>query len=345
MQELEYIKADLDKLHLGFDREYLKHVSWNTYTDSWKMIDGGEINLRNLPLYAFRVKYYSSLPESRLNVELGLLNIRGGVEEVAEGWVKRHVELYKSIKKFGFKPKARDKPMTVRIADDGILEVTDGNNTISILKHLKYPSFVYMKVSSRSQEWSRIRENLRSFYGKKMLYQPCNHPDFADWEIARECEDRWRVIEPALGGMKDRRILDIGCNGGWFSRKMVGKGAKVIGADPDRISLNLARSMSVYHGFNRKNPEYVNDAFENVLQEQSFDYAIMLSVIHHYIRKSPREAWSALNQISRRCKCLILEVETGNLPIQWNPELVLKHTLYKEYKVLSEKGRPIYIYW
>jgi len=343
MDELKSLKVDIHKLRLGFDAEYLGYISWGTYLDSWKMVDEGETEAKNLPICQAKKRYYATLPPQRLEMEARMLNLESpNPNVIAEIWVRRHIELYQSIRKFGFKPKMRAKPITVRIARDGSLEVTDGNNTVSILMHLNYKYPIYAEVSSRAQDWSKLKNDLYSFYGKKMLYQPSGHPDFADWEVARECEDRWNIIKPALEGVG--ASIDIGCNSGWFCRKMVGEGIQVTGCDPDPISLKLARTMSAYHGFSRNNPRYVQDSFENVLVKESFDCALLLSVIHHYFRKSSEAAYSALNLISRRCGKMILEMETSRLPITWNPELVLKHTEYRKFETLSERGRPIYVY-
>lgn len=345
MDHLKTLKVDVDKLLLGFDVEHLKYITWKTYTDSWEMIDNGESLAKYLPISIAMIRYYSTFTPETLEREAAMLNIKNSSpESIAYGWVMRHIELYKSIRKVGFKPKMREKPITVRINPTGQLEVTDGNNTVSILKHLRYKYPIYVEVSSRAQEWMKLKEDLHAFYGKKLLYQPSGHPDFDDWAVDRECVDRWDIIKPALGDLKGKKAIDIGGNAGWFSRELAKCGAQVTCVDPDRISMRLNSVLSRYHGFGRNNPLLINDTFENVLVNNEYDIALMLSVIHHYIRRDPKEAWDALNLISLKCDQLVLELGLNNLPIKWSPELVLQRTGYKNYTILYNGERPIYLF-
>ena len=54
---------------------------------------------------------------------------------------------------------------------------------------------------------------------------------------------KWNRIEPIIDllSLKGEQVLDLGCNEGFFSVKLAEKGAKVLGADIDKLRIKKAK--------------------------------------------------------------------------------------------------------
>ena len=343
MDHLKMIRVNISQLTLGFDENWSKVINWKTYTDSWKMVDSGITDPTKMPLYQPLTQYYSILSKDRLRFEQELTNF-SDPPAIAREWIRRHIELYLNIRKQGFIPKARKKPIRVRILEDGTLWLLDGNNTISILKHLNYKYPIDVVVDARDREWIELKEKMHGLYGKKLTYQPAEHPDFGDWEVDRQCSDRWNLIKPYLGDISGKEVVDIGCNLGWFCRRLAESGAKVVGLEPEVPVWKMSRRISNFNGFTEDNPLLLPTRFEDYFKNHEADVTLMLSVVHHYFRKNEMEGWKALKLISEKSEKLILELGTNNLPFEWSPELVSKHTQYAKFDTIQERERPIYLF-
>src|SRR5688500_4981274 len=68
------------------------------------------------------------------------------------------------------------------------------------------------------------------------------------WEVFVESGAdyyRWHVHGPALleacGEVRERRVLDLGCGQGYFSRELARRGARVVGIDLSDQLIQIAR--------------------------------------------------------------------------------------------------------
>jgi len=343
LTHLDEVTVPLDKLVLGFTNMEPK-PTWGSYLDTWRLIDDGEQNILNLPLYKLMKKHYCSKNKKRLQREKTLLGIKSDdCETIAYTWVKKHVELYHSIRIEGYHPEMRTKPVRVHIMKDGGLFLLDGTHTVSILRHLGYNT-IQAKIHSRDEEWLTLKNKLYGIYGKKLLYQPINHPDFADWEVDRPSPHRWITIKKALGDVDGCKIMDMGSCTGWFSIELAKLGAEVTGLEPHEKRVHTSKVLAGYEGLTSSNPCFLMESFEEHLPDKHYDICLTLSVLHHYLRANPESFYDAVNLISGSCDKMILEMGINRMPIPWSPELVLKYSKYSKYRTLYEGERPIYLY-
>ena len=118
-----------------------------------------------------------------------------------------------------------------------------------------------------------------------------------EWNYTDECfEDKETFIEEALDEMRPRRVLDVGCNTGFFSMMAAKRGAGVVGIDYDPVVVgrlwrqakeqeldilplvvDLARPSPGVGWRNRECPSFLDRA------KGSFDTVLMLAVIHHML--------------------------------------------------------------
>jgi len=266
-------------------------------------------------------------------------------EIIAETWVRKHIELYHSIQDEGYLPERRKTPIKVRILSNGGLYLLDGTHTVSILMHLGSHKKVTAVVETRDDGWINVKKRLYGIYGKKLLYQLVDHPDFADWNVDRGSPHRLEVIKKTLGDVKDVSILDVGSCTGYFSIKLAEQGANVVGLEPYRRRYLISKTLAEYHELPPSNPLFLVDTFETHLRGgKRYDVALVLSVLHHYLRKETRSFYNAVDVISRGCDSMILEMGVNRLPVKWRPELVTEHSKYSTYETLYDGERPIYLY-
>jgi len=123
------------------------------------------------------------------------------------------------------------------------------------------------------------------------------------------------------------------------------------GVEPNRTRVEIARAISRSRGLTLANPRFIVGRFEDHLQGKvrRYDFALCLSLLQHYMRRSLREAWGAVDLISRHCDMMFLDVAENRLPVKWRPELVLEHSMYEGYTRLPGDedyagGRPFYVF-
>lgn len=341
MKHLETITIPLNKLNPTF---HWLSATWEPYLETWRMVDEGNVKPRDTPLFNLMMEHYAPKTRERLEREKQLLQIHSSEADViSEEWVRRHIELYNSIKKRGYTPNRRAKPITVNIRDDGSYGLMDGTHTVSILIHLGH-SEIEAWVKERKSGWNNLKNGLHSIYGEKKLYQPVEHPDFADWKIERTETHRERVIFDALKDLNGKQVVDIGSCTGYISERLADMGADVTGLEPNQIRCDASNTFADYHEYPEDNPVFLQEPFESHLKENRYDVAVVLSVLHHYLRRGLTAFMDAVELISESCESMVLEMGVNNLPVEWNPELVTEYSKYSEYSVLYGGERPIYLY-
>jgi len=88
----------------------------------------------------------------------------------------------------------------------------------------------------------------------------------------------YQPVLDLLGNIKDKRILDYGCGSGKFSRKLVEKGAHVIGVEPNERMLTLAQEQ------NCKSIEYRLISNNNISFVDKVDEAVATFVLCSFSR-------------------------------------------------------------
>jgi SAM-dependent methyltransferase len=129
---------------------------------------------------------------------------------------------------------------------------------------------------------------------------------------------KWSRIEPYLHaiGIKGKRVLDIGCNEGFFSLKLKELGAKeVVGIDADKLRIEKARFVSELLDISGICFE-VGDIFDKGVEEYGhFDFALCMGFLHRV--PSP---YYAIRQLTKMSDIILFEwkcLQEGNydLPI------------------------------
>ena len=135
---------------------------------------------------------------------------------------------------------------------------------------------------------------------------------------------KWERIEPILDmiDLSKKRVLDIGCNEGFFSIKISAIASYVKGADIDKLRIKKARFIQSI--LKPKNLDFeVMDIYSPEIQKQEhFDLCICMGFLHRV--PDPFMAISAISSL------------TDTVLFEWRS---LKHGLHDEpYAYFSQKG-------
>jgi SAM-dependent methyltransferase len=135
---------------------------------------------------------------------------------------------------------------------------------------------------------------------------------------------KWERIKTILEliDISGKRVLDIGCNEGFFSLKMSERGAYVLGGDIDKLRIKKANFVQSI--LRRPNLEFkVIDIYSQEFQElDSFDLCICMGFLHRV-----PDPYSAVEAISSKVDTILFEWKT------------LKHGHHDEpYAYFTQKG-------
>jgi 2-polyprenyl-6-hydroxyphenyl methylase/3-demethylubiquinone-9 3-methyltransferase len=111
----------------------------------------------------------------------------------------------------------------------------------------------------------------------------------------------WLVCHDLLapGEVRDRRVLDVGCGTGWFSREMERAGGRVVALD---IGVNLLEKVAAKCGAAR----VAADACRLAFADESFDVVISSECIEHTV--DPLQALAEMCRVLKPGGVLVVTV-------------------------------------
>lgn len=152
--------------------------------------------------------------------------------------------------------------------------------------------------------------NFHQQLGQKILIEKKNNPD--DWWISQKFENNiiniknnlYKSIQESFLEKffkatlsKNKTILDLGCGVGYYSKLMSKTKCKVIGVDPNKKFINIAKK-------NSKNIEFHISEIGNTnsldwLEENSFDFVFMSdALLFYFISPDPKKKYEIQNLLA-----------------------------------------------
>lgn len=93
---------------------------------------------------------------------------------------------------------------------------------------------------------------------------------------------KWRQIAPHLPeDLTGRRVLDIGCNAGFYSFQLAERGADVVGLDFDEHYLRQARWAAECMGLSQRVEFRRGNVYEVGAMSEHFDLVVFMGVFYH----------------------------------------------------------------
>jgi hypothetical protein len=207
-----------------------------------------------------------------------------------------------SIRRHGMVPHAQLGPAhdpTGRFTDDievnigrnGEFLFQDGRHRLAIAKVLGLRE-IPVKVKVRHQQWQEFREYMFTMVSggggasrDGVLYQSPLHPDLREIPAQHSCEDRLRILHPHLRATSGR-LLDIGCNLGFFCNAFEQAGLECIGIEYEtdiayaasRIALAEGRRYQVING------NVLDARIHDRILQRPVDVVLALNIFHHFMK-------------------------------------------------------------
>ena len=93
---------------------------------------------------------------------------------------------------------------------------------------------------------------------------------------------KWRLIEPHLPERLDGwRVLDVGCNAGFYTFALAGRGAEVVGIDVDAHYLRQARWAARQFGLEHRVEFRQMEVYDVARSDETFDLVWFMGVFYH----------------------------------------------------------------
>lgn len=195
----------------------------------------------------------------------------------------------------------------VNIGRNGEFLFQDGRHRLAIAQILGLHR-IPVRVRVRHVEWQKLREFLFSMLEggggaakNGMLYQSPAHPDLKDLPAEHSCDDRFEIMKRVLQ-VKQGRVLDIGCNLGYFCHAFEEAGLDCVGVEygPDiayatnRIRISESRRFDVVAG------DVLDPAVHDKILAEPVDVVNALSIFHHFLKT--RENYERLEALLKKLR-------------------------------------------
>jgi 2-polyprenyl-6-hydroxyphenyl methylase/3-demethylubiquinone-9 3-methyltransferase len=153
-------------------------------------------------------------------------------------------------------------------------------------------------------------------------------------------DPRVRGILEALGPIRGRRVLDLGCGKGRFGRILAGRGARVVGLDVSAAMLASGERS----GLDRVQ----GSAGRLPFRDASFDAAIAVEVFEHLAPRAVEEACDELRRVIRPGGWLVLVDKNAlamNARRPWLPAAAVKWIDERRGRWMYPPGGPVRERW
>ena len=162
-------------------------------------------------------------------------------------------------------------------------------------------------ISARDGFGRAIRELAPWFHN---LHLPDGRQTAPDHPLGDFPAFKWNQLEASLpADMKGLRVLDVGCNAGFYSIAVARRGATVLGIDFDRHYLRQAEWAREQFGLPERQLAFRQmHVYELARLEETFDVVLFLGVLYHL-----RYPLLALDLVAQKVRDLLV-VQTLTMP-------------------------------
>lgn len=125
------------------------------------------------------------------------------------------------------------------------------------------------------------------------------------YQTEDKCEGKLKSLD-LLADISGARVLDVGCNHGWFCREMRRRGAAhVVGIDKNLKNIEAARK---YHTLPAPllKIDFLNQHWDDPFPEGPFDYILHLSAFHY--AKNPQKLLDDMRNVLAPKGVLVLQI-------------------------------------
>lgn len=224
----------------------------------------------------------------------------------------------------------------------GYFNLKDGHHRSTFL-YCQGKRRIDVKMSKEDYSYWLNREELsevdKSFqkYHRSLIYTPILHPSYYHLKSVRDqtYPTRLDVILDFLGlrSLRGTKVIDIGCNIGYYARHFAREGADVTGLEPLEEHYDLALRLN---RLERVHFNLLSDRFESSSRLQRYEIGLLLTVFYHLMGQ--RNILNAFLEKINQCITDMLFWESGGEP-ETEKALLLQNTHFTRYvKLASTSG-------
>jgi len=256
---------------------------------------------------------------------------KGFLERIGE-----FIGLYHRLKNLGYYFDNRYQSLIIGFKDkrDRFI-ITDGHHRASIIYILNQAKVPVLE--SKEHILKQVNNLIIELNGKKEVYQPLPKDLDQGYKVLRPCFNRYKEIEKALDG--NNTVLDVGCNLGYFVRKLNNskKNFMADGIDVDPKYISLCKMLEYFEPTNAKYEHADFRTFEG----RRYDYVLFLSVFHHVLRECLPDKQDVFNDactkaMQRAKRGIVIEAPKNEIKSILDPFLLRN---WKEKKIYEDAER------
>ena len=184
-----------------------------------------------------------------------------------------------------------------------------------------------------NEELPEVAASFRK-YQRSLIYTPILHPSYYHLKSERDhaYPTRLDVIMDFLGlcSLRGKKVIDIGCNIGYYARHFVREGADVTGLEPLAEHFDLALRLN---RLERVHFNLLPDRFESSSRLQQYEIGLLLTVFYHHM--GDRNIRNAFMRKINQCITDMLFWESGSEP-ETEKAFLLQDTHFTRYVKLAE---------
>ncbi len=135
-------------------------------------------------------------------------------------------------------------------------------------------------------------------------------------------ETRLAMLEPAVRSVleqtEDATVIDLACNEGWFSHRLLEWGAsQVVGVDIREVNVRRAQLIAEHHGIGAERLEFrTADIYElDPAEIGEFDVVLLLGLIYHV--EDPVRATRLARSLTKRLCVIESQLTRQSEPVAW----------------------------
>ncbi|RCX16953.1 uncharacterized protein DUF1698 [Fontibacillus phaseoli] len=232
-----------------------------------------------------------------------------------------------------------DYPIEVSYRTPGRFNIHDGHHRASFLYCSGLRRLPVRMTKPDYERWLNdhaLLETEATITGqhRKLFYTPILHPHFYNVRCERDevYKTRLDYILEYIGllNLRDKNVLDIGCNIGYYSRHFTREGAKVTGIEPDSYHFELLKKLNLLE---RTPFELITEPMERSQLNKEYEIGLLLTVFYHLMR-DPMKREPFLAVVNRSVRSMLFWESGDN--IEEEKSMLLNGTSFKSYLKLAD---------
>jgi len=252
---------------------------------------------------------------------------KGNTIESAYERQQQIIDLYESLKS-GY----NGSTIYIWFDEEGFIHLGDGFHRVAILHYLNQDILLNCETNWKDRYDGKFHKDfpleevlLKEAPQGKWTYQPVEDSRLKGWKVDRY--DAAQRLEYILKNLNGKRVLDIGCSEGYYSRELSKRGYEVTAIDRSKGLIAAARYLTVLQ--NLKVDYHLVKDWSESLNGVVYDTILFLAVIHNDMKTIGIEKGLEKLQLLRdKANLIFMEVPNNQNERGWGKDPYPKYDFH-----------------